>query len=47
MVDKYDAAQRERSRIGSCEVAPEYVAGKIFDAAKGKKKTGHLFEVYP
>ena len=28
-------------------LAPEYVAGKIFEAAKGKKKTGHLFEVYP
>jgi hypothetical protein len=28
-------------------LAPEYVAGNIFEAAKGKKKTGYLFEVYP
>ncbi|MGC2063476.1 MAG: SDR family oxidoreductase [Thermodesulfovibrionales bacterium] len=27
-------------------LAPEYVAGKIFEAAKGKKKSGTLIEVY-
>lgn len=27
-------------------LAPEYVAAKIFEAAKGKKKSGTLFEVY-
>jgi 3-oxoacyl-[acyl-carrier protein] reductase len=27
-------------------MAPEYMAGRIFDAAKGKRKTGTLFEVY-
>jgi 3-oxoacyl-[acyl-carrier protein] reductase len=27
-------------------LAPEYVAGKIFEAAKGKKKSGSLLEVY-
>jgi len=27
-------------------LAPEYVAGRIFEAARGKKKSGTLFEVY-
>jgi 3-oxoacyl-[acyl-carrier protein] reductase len=27
-------------------LAPEYVAGKIFEAARGKKKSGTLIEVY-
>jgi 3-oxoacyl-[acyl-carrier protein] reductase len=27
-------------------LAPEYVAGKIFEAARGRKKSGTLFEVY-
>ncbi|MDA8174639.1 MAG: SDR family NAD(P)-dependent oxidoreductase [Nitrospiraceae bacterium] len=27
-------------------LAPQYVAEKIFQAAKGSKKTGHLFRVY-
>jgi NAD(P)-dependent dehydrogenase (short-subunit alcohol dehydrogenase family) len=27
-------------------LAPEYVAGKIFEAAKGKKRSGSLIEVY-
>ena len=27
-------------------LTPEYVASRIFEAAKGKKASGHLFEVY-
>ena len=27
-------------------LAPEYVASKIFEAARGKKKSGTFFEVY-
>ncbi len=27
-------------------LSPEYVASKIFEAAKGRKKSGTLFEVY-